>query len=188
MSQFLRRFVDAAQQAAVEQRPARNPAPRNNGKTLADYRAQIDHTTNRLSALAGFNRDELTGSLTTILRTRPERQQGPRGSVDRDRPRTREEQFGLNQAALVIAKTEAGNTTLLRRQGFQIAKNATAEQALATLRQVTAGQARAGTTEAERFNAVLHNNEEIIGTAILPTLNKYLREGAKWLTQMNESG
>ena len=53
---------------------------------------------------------------------------------------------------------------------------------------MTAGQARAGTTDAERFNAVLHNTEEIIGTAILPTLNKYLREGAKWLTQMNESG
>jgi hypothetical protein len=65
----------------------------------------------------------------------------------------------------------------LRRQGFQIAKNATAEQALATVRAVVAGQARAGTTEQERFGAVLHQTEEIIGTGILPTLNKYLVSG-----------
>jgi hypothetical protein len=96
--------------------------------------------------------------------------------------------IGLNQAALIVAKTEAGNTTLLRRQGIQIAKNATAEEALAQVRRAVAGQARAGTTAQERFGAVLHNTEEIIGTALLPTLNKYLNSLARWLTKMNESG
>ena len=100
----------------------------------------------------------------------------------------RAKHLGLSQAALIVAKTEAGNTTLLRRQGFQITKNATAEEALAKLRQVVAGQARAGTTAQERFGAVLHNTEEIIGTALLPTLNRYLSSAAKWLTNMNESG
>src|SRR6185312_5375575 len=89
---------------------------------------------------------------------------------------------------IIIAKTEAGNTTLLRRQGFQIAKSATAEQALAKVRQVVAGQAAAGTTQQERFGAVLHQTEEISGQGILPTLNKYLASGSRWLEQMNESG
>ena len=123
MSQFLRKSVDAAQQAQVANAQLGTQL-RNNGKTLADYRAQIDHTTNRLSALAGFNRDELTGSLTTILRTVPNVNKALRDlSTATDLARAKN--IGLNQAALVIAKTEAGNTTLLRRQGFQIAKNAT---------------------------------------------------------------
>jgi hypothetical protein len=56
------------------------------------------------------------------------------------------------------------------------------------VRRAVAGQARAGTTAQERFGAVLHNTEEIIGTALLPTLNKYLNSLARWLTKMNESG
>jgi hypothetical protein len=129
----------------------------------------------------------LKAGLTTILRTTPNvgkalRDLGTAADLARAR------HISLAAAATIMAKTEAGNTTLLRRQGFQIGKNATAEQALAIVRAKVAGQARAGTTEQERFGAVLHDTEEIIGTGILPTLNRYLASGSRWLEQMNESG
>src|SRR4029077_11983847 len=51
-----------------------------------------------------------------------------------------------------------------------------------------AGQAAANTTAAERFAATLHDTEEIVGTALLPTLNRYLNSLGSWLQRMNESG
>jgi hypothetical protein len=185
-SSFLRKSVDAALEAAVAQRQLATQL-RNNGDVFAEYRVQIEQTTNRLSALSGFNNDQLITGLTTILRTVPNVAKAMR-DLGTAADLARAKHIDLNAAALIIAKTEAGNTTLLRRQGFEIAKHATAEQALAKLRQVVAGQARAGSTEQERFGAILHNTEEIIGTGLLPTINKYLSAGGKWLQQMNESG
>ncbi len=183
---FLRKTVDAAKEAQVANAQLATQL-RNSGQSFATYRGQIDATVNRLSALAGIQDDELKAGLTTILRTVPNVSKALR-DLGTAADLSRAKHISLAQAALIIAKTEAGNTTLLRRQGFQIAKNATVEQALAVLRQRVAGQARAGTTEQERFGAVLHHTEEIIGTALLPTLNKFLISGTKWLEQMNRSG
>jgi hypothetical protein len=183
---FIRKSVDAANEARVANAQLATQL-KNNGESLAQYRGQIDRTVDRLSALAGINNDELKQGLTTILRTTPNVSKALRDlGTAADLARARH--ISLAQAAIIIAKTEAGNTTLLRRQGFQIAKNATAEQALAFVRQKIAGQGRAGTTEQERFGAVLHNTEEIIGTALLPTINKYLASLSVWLEKMNESG
>ncbi len=184
--QFIRTSIDAAKEAQVTQKQLGQQL-KNNGQDLADYQAAIDKTNLHLSALSGFTKDELDVSLTTILRSTNDVSKALRDNATAaDLARARH--IGLAQAAFVIAKVEAGNTTLLRRQGFQIAKNATAEQALAVVRARIAGQAKAGSTEQERFGAVLHDTEVIIGTGILPTLNKYLVSGAAWLTQMNESG
>jgi hypothetical protein len=183
---FLRKSVDAAIEAQVAQRQLATQL-RNNGDSFASYRHEIDETVLHLSALSGFQNDELLTGLTTILRTVPNVDKALRDlSTAADLARARH--IGLAQASLVIAKTEAGNTTLLRRQGFQIAKNATVEEALAALRQKIAGQAAAGTTEQERFGAVLHDTEEVIGTGLLPSLNRYLAAGTKWMQQMQESG
>ncbi len=184
--QFLRSSVDAAIEAQVTQRQL-GVQLRNNGKNFADYRAQIDKTNLRLSTLSGFTKDQLDASLTTILRTTGNVSKALRDNATAaDLARARH--IGLAQAAFIIAKVEAGNTTLLRRQGFEIKKNATAEQALAVVRAKVAGQARAGATEQQRFGATLHDSQVIIGTALLPVLNKYLISGTKWLQQMNESG
>jgi len=186
VSDLLRKSVEAAQEAGVAQKQLAQQL-KNNGKQLSDYRDQIDKTNLRLSALAGFTKTDLDRSLTTILRTVPNVSKAlADNALAADIARARH--IGLAQAALVVAKTEAGNTTLLRRQGFQIAKNATAEQALAKVREVVAGQARAGTTAAERFNAVFHDTEVAIGTGILPTFNKYLTQLTIWLAKNNENG
>jgi hypothetical protein len=183
---FLRASVDAARDASVvrRQEAAQLAAA---GKSYAVYRGEIDKTSLRISALSGFTKTDLEGAFTTVLRSTSNVSKALRDeSVVADLARARH--IGLAQAALIVGKTEAGNTTLLRRQGFQIAKNATVEQAMAVLRAKTAGQARAGSTEAQRFNAILHDSEVIIGDGILPVLNQYLTKGAAWLTQMNESG
>lgn len=184
--QFIRTSIDAAKEAAVVQ--AQLAAQfKASGIALQPYQKQIDETTNRLSALAGFENDELKAGFTTVFRTTRDVSKSLR-DLATVADLARAKHLALSQAALIVAKTEAGNTTLLRRQGFQISKNATAEEALAQLRRVVAGQARAGTTAQERFGAVLHETEQIIGKALLPTLTKYLERGTVWLQQMNESG
>lgn len=183
---FFRKSIDAAKEAQVTQ--AQLAAQfRASGRDVAAYQKAIDRTANRLSLLSGFENDQLKEAFTTIFRTTDDVSRSLR-DLATAADLARAKHLDLNQAALIIAKTEAGNTTLLRRQGFQIAKNASAEEALAELRQRVAGQARAGTTAQERFGAALHNTEEIIGSALLPTLNKYLDELSVWLTKMNESG
>lgn len=183
---FIRKTIDAALEAQVAQKQLAQQLA-NSGKAFADYRGEIDRTNLRLAAMAGFQNDELNASLTTILRTVPDVSRALKdNALAADLARARH--ISLAQAALVIAKTEAGNTTLLRRQGFQIRQNATVEEALAKVRKVVAGQAAAGTTSQEKFGAVLHDTEEIIGAGLLPTLNRYLLSGTRWLQQMDESG
>jgi len=184
--QFIRTSIDAAKEAQVTQKQLGQQL-RNDGQSFAAYRGEIDKTGLRLSALSGFTKDALDQALTTILRSTKNvgkalRDEGTAADL------ARAKHIALSQSALILGKVEAGNTTLLRRQGFQIAKTATAEQALAIVRAKVAGQARAGTTEQQKFGAVLHDSEVIIGAGLLPTLNKYLAQGATWLTQMNESG
>jgi hypothetical protein len=61
-------------------------------------------------------------------------------------------------------------------------------QALAFVQEKYAGQAKAGTTLQQRFSATLVDTEEIIGKALLPTVNKITKEFGDWLAKMNESG
>lgn len=185
-SQFLRNSIDAAREMAVTQKQL-SAQFRASGQDLGKWQAAIDTTANKLALLAGIENDEVKAGFITIFRTTGNVSKALRDTATAaDLARAKHLSFA--QASLIIAKTEAGNTTLLRRQGFQIGKNVTSEQALAKLRRVVAGQAEAGTTAQERFGAVLHNTEEIIGGALLPILNRYLTSASKWLTQMNESG
>lgn len=184
--QFLRTSIDAAKQAAVTQKQL-GAQFKASGKDLGLYQGQIDKTANRLSLLAGFNRDELTSSFVTIFRASGNVRKSLRDvGLAADIARARG--ISLAAASLIVGKVEAGNIGILRRSGVQVAKNASVEKALLIARLRFAGQAAAGTTAQERFGAVLHNTEEIIGAGILPVLNKYLASGAIWLTQMNESG
>jgi hypothetical protein len=185
--QLLRSSITAAREAEVTQRQL-DAQLAVSGKSLAQYRGEIDKTNLRLSALSGFTKEDLDKAFITILRTtgnvaKSLRDVGTAAALSRAKPN-----LGLNQSATIIAKVEAGNTTLLRRQGFEIDKNATKTQALAAVRRALAGQLAAGTTQEQRFSAVLHDSEVILGEGLLPTLNKYLTSGSRWLQQMNESG
>lgn len=186
VSSFLRSSIDAAKEEQVTERQLATQF-RANRRELEPYRREIERFTDALSAKSGFENDQLVAGLTTILRTQPNVTKALRDEATAA-DLARAKNISLAAASTIVAKVEGGNTTLLRRQGIQVAKNATAEQALATLREKVAGQAAAGATEQEKFGAVLHRTEEIIGLGILPTLNRYLVSGTKWLEQMNESG
>jgi hypothetical protein len=184
--QFIRTSLGAAKDALVTQRQL-GAQFKADGKSLAVYRGQVDATGNRLSLLAGFTKTELAQSLTTILRGTKNvsaalRDEAIAANIARGTHK------GLAIVSVAVGKAAAGSTTSLRRLGIQLPKGTTGLQALAIAAQKFAGQAKAGTTEQERFRAVLTNSEIIIGNALLPTLEKYLLSGAKWLTQMNESG
>jgi hypothetical protein len=82
----------------------------------------------------------------------------------------------------------SGSFSALRRLNIVLPPGTTKTQALAFVTQKYAGQARAGTTESQRFSATLVNTEEIIGAKLLPTVNRYLTELGDWLSKMAESG
>jgi hypothetical protein len=100
----------------------------------------------------------------------------------------RAKNIDLASAANVLAKVFGGQETALRRAVPGLEKNAHGLDLITLAQQRLAGQAKAGTTEAERFHAILHDTEVIIGTALLPTLNKFLTSLGDWLQKMNESG
>ncbi len=184
--QFIRASIDAAKEAQVTQKQL-GAQFRASGQDLNSYQGQIDKTANHLALLAGFENDQVKSAFITVFRATGDVNKSLRDTaLAADIARAKHKDLAV--AATLVAKVEAGNIGLLRRQGVQITKNATVEQALAQARSHFAGQAKAGTTEQERFGAVLHNTEEIIGTGVLPILNKYLASGAQWLTQMNDSG
>jgi hypothetical protein len=186
VSSFLRSSIDAAKEEAVAEKQLQTQFKANR-ETLAPYRREIEKFTDALSAKSGFENDQLVAGLTTILRTQPNVTKALRDEATAA-DLARAKHLSLSAASTILAKVEGGNTTLLRRQGIQVAKNATAEQALAVLRQRVAGQAAAGATQQEKFGAVLHRTEEIVGAGLLPTLNRYLASGSRWLEQMNQSG
>ncbi len=182
----LRRSVDVAREAAVTQRQLATQF-RASHRDLSLYRGEIDKTTLRLSALSGFTKDELDRTFTILFRSTGKVAESLRltslaANVARGR------NMDLAAASILVGKVAGGNVSILRRYGLEIGKHATATQGLALLTAKYAGQARAGATEQMRFNAILHDSEVIVGQGILPTLNKYLAEGARWLQQMNESG
>ncbi len=186
VSQFLSKSVSAAQEAGVVEGQLAAQF-RTTGRDAKDFQEQIDKTTESLSGLTGFVEDDLKAAFTTILRTQPNVGKALRDTASAA-DLARAKHISLAAAAVIVAKVEGGNTTLLRRQGIQVAKNATREEALATLRKAVAGQAAASATQQQKFNATLHTSEVIIGQALLPRLNSYLKSGTAWLKQMNDSG
>ena len=94
----------------------------------------------------------------------------------------------LADAANVLAKVFGGQETALRRAVPGLDKHAHGLDTITEAQKRLAGQAAASTTPAERFQATLHDTEVIIGTALLPTIDKYLGELGKWLDKMNRSG
>jgi len=182
----IRSSIDAATDAAATQRQLAAQL-KASGLSYKSYRGEIDQTNLHLSALSGFTKDELDKSFTTIVRGT--------GNVNKALADTalaadiaRGRHISLSTASIAVGKAAAGSTTALRRLGIILPKGTTGTEALAIASRKFAGQAAAGATAQQKFAAVLHDSEVIIGSAILPTLNRYLAEGARWLDQMNRSG
>jgi hypothetical protein len=184
-TKFLTDSIDAARNAAVAQRQLAAQM-KAGGESFGQNRKRIEE-----AALAygrfGFTNEQVTQSLTVLDRGT--------GNINKSLKLemltadiARAKNMDLADAANVVAKVFGHQETALRRAVPGLEKNAHGWDLIREAQQKMAGQAAAGTTVSERFAATLHNTEEIIGTALLPVLNKYLTQLSKWLDQMNRSG
>lgn len=94
----------------------------------------------------------------------------------------------FNSVLTATAKGQEGLVGSLRRFGILVDKSTSGQAQYAKIMQRWGDQARANTSTGDVFNATLHDSEEIIGMALLPTLNRYLGELGDWLDRMNRSG
>jgi hypothetical protein len=185
VSRFLEDSVNAARDAGVAQRSLAAQI-KASGDSFAGNQAAVQKAELSLEKY-GFTSEDSAKALTVLERgtgniTRAISLQGVAANL------ARAKNIDLASAANVLAKVFGGQETALRRAVPGLDKNAHGLQLIADAQQRLAGQAKAGTTEAEKFHAILHNTEVIVGTALLPTLNKYLGELGKWLDKMNRSG
>jgi hypothetical protein len=185
VSHFLRESVDAAREAAVAQRSLAAQM-KASGESFSANRQRIEEVA-KSYARFGFQNDEVIQSLTVLERgtgniNQAIELQGLTADI------ARAKNIDLAAAAQTVAKVFGGQETALRRAVPGLEKNAHGLELIRQAQQKLAGQAAAGTTAAERFQATLHDTQEVIGTALLPVLNKYLDQLSAWLDEMQRSG
>jgi murein DD-endopeptidase MepM/ murein hydrolase activator NlpD len=185
VSKFLEDSVSSARDAGVAQRSLAAQM-KASGESFTASRDAIEKASLSVEKF-GFTSEDSEKALTVLERgtgnvARAISLQGVAANLARAKNLT------LADAANVLAKVFGGQETALRRAVPGLAKHEHGLQLIADAEKRLAGQARAGTTDAERFHAVLHNTEVIIGSALLPTLNRFLGSLEKWLRKMNESG
>lgn len=157
------------------------------GKNTAQVRGQIDKTVQSLSAMSGFDDEDLQDAFTTLVRTTGDvaKAQGQLGLIA-DVARGR--QISLAQAAQIVNRVNAGSVGGLRRLGIEVDKNTTKEEGLAKLRQKFAGQAEAfGNTAAgaqERLRVATENAFEAVGVALTPVIAAFANFAATTLPRV----
>ncbi len=183
---FIRKSIDAAVELQATERQV-DKQLQVGGVSWKQYGDKIDAASLKLTHIAGFTRTDLLQSFTGLFRVT-----GKVGeslhleAVAADVARGRH--ITLTAASNALAKAAGGSFSALRRLNIIIPQGFTKMQALAFVQQKYAGQARAGTTAQQRFSAVLVASEEIIGTALLPTVTRLITELGNWAAKMNESG
>src|SRR5580765_29385 len=178
VTSFLTESIKAAREAGVANRSLAAQM-KASGESFRKNRDEIEKVSLSYGKF-GFQNDEVIQSLTVLERgtgniQKAFRLQGLTADI------ARAKNIDLAAAATVVAKVFGGQETALRRAVPGLRKNAHGWDLIAEAQRKMAGQAAAGTTASERFAASLHNTEEIIGTALLPILNKYLNSLSKWM-------
>jgi 23S rRNA pseudoU1915 N3-methylase RlmH len=184
-SEFLTDSINAAREAAVAQRSLAAQMKTSN-ESFKEHRDIVEQVALSYGKF-GFQNDEVIQSLTVLERATGKINaaialQG--GVADLARAKN----IDLASAAAVVAKVFGGQETALRRAVPGLAKNAHGLDLIRAAFAKLHGQAAANTTASERFAATLHDTQEIIGTALLPTLNKYLDRLTKYLQRLDRSG
>ena len=182
---FLKASIDAARTTEVAQKSLAAQL-KASGESWTTSKTKIDQAGLSLAKF-GFTAEDSLQALTVLDRatgnvTKSIGIQGIAANIARAR------NISLSAAALILGKAYDGQTTSLKRLGVELPKGVKGMDAIWIAGQKFAGQAKANTTVAERFSATLHDTEVIVGTALLPTLDKLLTSLGNWLTKMNESG
>lgn len=185
-AQLIRSSIDAARELAIAQRQVTKQLEVG-GASWGQYGEQIDKATLKLTHLAGFTHTDLLASFTGLFRVTGSVKDSLRlVSVAADVARGRH--IALSAASNALAKAAGGSFSALRRLNIIVPQGATKMQALEFVQRKYAGQAKAGTSAQDRFNATFVATQEIIGSALLPVFTRYLTQLGNWLAKMNESG
>lgn len=185
IGEFLKGSVDAAREAEVAQKSLAAQL-KASGQSFAASKEAIDKAGLSIEKF-GFTTDDSAAALTVLERatgniSKAISLQGITADL------ARAKNLDLAAAAGIVGKAMSGQATALRRAVPGLDANAKGMDLIREAGRKLAGQAAANTTEAQKFSATLHDTEVIIGEALLPTVDKYLGELAKWLDKMNRSG
>jgi hypothetical protein len=184
-TRFLEDSIKVAREAAVSQRQLAAQMKASGDSFQANKQA-IDKAELSLEKY-GFTSEDSAKALTVLERGTGNIQkaielQGTAADL------ARAKNLDLASAANVLAKVFGGQETALRRAVPGLDKEAHGLDLIQLAQAKLAGQAAAATTPQERFAATLHETQRIIGTGLLPTLDKFLTSLSKWLQRMNETG
>jgi hypothetical protein len=184
-TRFLEESVKVARDAAVSQRQLAAQM-KASGESFQGSKQAIDQAELSLEKY-GFTSEDSAKALTVLERgtgniAKAIELQGTAADL------ARAKNLDLASAANILAKVFGGQETALRRAVPGLDKEAHGLDLIREAQQRLAGQAAAATTPQERFAATLHDTQRIIGTALLPVLNRYLTNLSKWLGEMNRSG
>jgi hypothetical protein len=142
------------------------------GLSLGKYGFTIEESQHALAVL-----DRATGSVTKAMQI-----QGVAANVAAATGRP------LAQISLILGKAYDGQTASLKRLGVVLPKHISGMEAIYIVAKKYAGQGLANTTIEKQFGVALHNTEVIIGTALLPTVDRLLGRLTDWLDKLNRSG
>jgi len=171
-AQVSQKALAAQLKASGESFKQNQQAIEKSGLSLARYGFTVEDSQHALTIL-----DRATGSVTRAMQV-----QGVAANIAAATGRP------LAQVSLILGKAYDGQTASLKRLGIQIPKHVSGMQAIYIAARKYAGQGLANTTIEKQFGVALHNTEVIIGTALLPTVNRYLGKLTDWLDKLNRSG
>src|SRR6185436_12975969 len=144
------------------------------GIQFETVQGQIDRTTTSLSHLAGFTSDDLTGSLTTLVRATGDVNTALQlNAVAADVARGRG--ISLISAATTLGKAYNGQTGALKRLGITLPPTVKGMDALAEVAKRYAGQAQAGKSATDDFNVSLNELQVEAGKGLIPILDGVLK-------------
>jgi hypothetical protein len=150
------------------------------------YGTTIQDTLRKQRLLTGFTEDQTTRAFTLLARTTGSVEGGFRALGVAQNVALGANK-GLEETSLKVARAYNGQTRGLVALGVHLDKGVKGWQALDIVQGKFAGSAAAAAQTAvvaqRRFGQAIHETEVTIGTALLPTLTKYLGKGADWLGQ-----
>lgn len=154
------------------------------GLSWEAHRDQIDKVLTAQSRLSAFDDEELSDSLTNLVRVTGDVNKALNlNALAADFARAKG--MPVAKAGELIGKVYGGNLGILSRYGIVLKEGATAQEALAELQRRFAGQAEAyGKSTAgaqERFGEAVENLQEKIGAKLLPVLADMFDAGVRFM-------
>ncbi len=179
----IRSTVQAAMEAQVVLGQTENAVKRA-GLSWETYGQQVQDAALAQAQISGFDDERLLRTFSTFARVTKDVNQSLKlnalaANVARGR------NIELEQAAQLVLKASIGQAGALRRLGIDARAGASGLELLTLLNEKYAGSAAKFADTAAgaqaRFNVAIQNTQEAIGTALLPTLTRYLNKATEWL-------